>query len=465
MDKINTLTQFDLEVAKAYKTDKFYIKRLDGLLDVKQLWNQWLCYKQYGTTRKSSAQAQAQGGRQEEPMCMRFFKGKDVPNRDVVLMQYKYKESDLYWMPYSCEGIPVYSDHALALGEGMFTAPPICPPKPWPEADKIRRHLLEQANMSEQERQEWRVFFDNVPIQASDISEQKRFKWGLPEMAARFQAARASPPPAPGARVGESTRPDKPDERIIHPGFTSADHRRAEKQRAANYSREQHALHQRQRSEHMSQQLEPEPPANGNTSESDPESSVSSDESEDLPRACRRRQNQVSDAGPSATSLPRSRATSSTTSTAPPRRSKKAKTSSSTCIAMGDSGVIDIGDVVMFSPDEDSREADRANNYKLGICLGKVVDIDPSKRSVQLWWFHGNGWSKKSRWVEWRDPTTKAPYKDWVDVELLLVDSFGTLAKVQFEKKSNTGFGVLTLTQHSIKVIKDVLETNEDLDE
>ena len=148
-------------------------------------------------------------------MCMRFFHGKDGPNKDVVLMQYKYKESDLYWMPYNYEGIPVFSDTALALGEGMFAAPPLCPPKPWPEAEKIRKYLLEQAGLNEQEKQEGRLFFDSVPTKSSDIPDQKKFNWRLPELAAKFQAARASPPAAPGERVGVSTRPEKPDERII----------------------------------------------------------------------------------------------------------------------------------------------------------------------------------------------------------------------------------------------------------
>ena len=143
--------------------------------------------------------------------------------------------------------------------------------------------------------------------------------------------------------------------------------------------------------------------------------------------------------------------------------SKKLKTSSS-CLPLADSGVVELGDIVMFSPDEASREVDRTNNYKLGICLGKVIDIDPIKRLVHLWWYHGNGWTRKSRWVEWRAPVTKSAYKDWVDADLLLVDSFGTLGKVHFEKKSNAGFGVLTLTKSSINMINDVLKTNDDLE-
>ena len=118
----------------------------------------------------------------------------------------------------------------------------------------------------------------------------------------------------------------------------------------------------------------------------------------------------------------------------------------------------------MFSPDEESRAADKANGYKLGVCLGKVIEIDPIKRKVHLWWFHGNGWTRKSRWMEWRAPSTKTPYRDWVDADSLLVNSFGTVGKIEFEKKNSTGFGVLTLSKASIDVITDVLNTNEDAD-
>ena len=129
VERVNTLSQFDAEVSKAYKKDHFHIKRLDGLLDVKAKWNLLLGYSKYGTTRNTSAAAKAQGGRQEEPMCMHFFRSTQAGSSGVTIMQYKYKESDPFWMPYSCEGIPVFSDHAKSLGAALFDSPEIARPK------------------------------------------------------------------------------------------------------------------------------------------------------------------------------------------------------------------------------------------------------------------------------------------------------------------------------------------------
>ena len=61
VERVNTLSQFDAEVTKAYKTDRFLIKRLDGLLDVKAKWNMCLGYSKYGTTRTTSAAAKLRG--------------------------------------------------------------------------------------------------------------------------------------------------------------------------------------------------------------------------------------------------------------------------------------------------------------------------------------------------------------------------------------------------------------------
>jgi hypothetical protein len=163
VERVNTLSQFDAEVTKAYKRDRFLMKRLDGLLDVKAKWNKCLGYSKYGTTRTTSAAAKAQGGRQEEPMCMHFFRSKQPGSNGVTLMQYKYRESDLYWMPYSCEGIPVFSDHAKSLGAALFDSPEIARPKDWPDKDKIYRHLADHAKFSEAEKGEWKLFLRQHP--------------------------------------------------------------------------------------------------------------------------------------------------------------------------------------------------------------------------------------------------------------------------------------------------------------
>jgi hypothetical protein len=490
VERVNTLSQFDAEVTKAYKRDRFLMKRLDGLLDVKAKWNKCLGYSKYGTTRTTSAAAKAQGGRQEEPMCMHFFRSKQPGSNGVTLMQYKYRESDLYWMPYSCEGIPVLSDHAKSLGAALFDSPEVAQPKDWPDKDKIYRHLMDHSKLSEGEKGEWKSFFDNIPSAAADIPVAKRFKWLLPDLALKCKAARGGAA-AVSERVGESSRPAKPDERVVYSGFTEADLRKAEKQRADNFAREEHALQERQRSEqlasrgHQHRQLEEE---SADDSQSASDSDISSESSRsgtssevdnppspkqhgDLQGARGKRSMQAK-----AQTRPRASASvrhskaappkpklTTTTATTPKKRNAD-QTMSCPTLPMGDSGVIEIGDVLMFSPDDQSREKDRLNNYHLGVCLGKVLDINPRSRAVHVWWYHGTDWTRRARWIEWREPVSKKPYTDWVEADSFLVDSFGTIAKVKFEKGSNKGYGVFAICNQSLKTIKDVLATNNEDD-
>ena len=88
VDSVNTPSQFDAEVAKAFRSDNFFIKRLVGILNCKDTWNKWLGYSRFGSARSTSAEAQAQGGRQEEPMCMHFFMGKQPQSIGKALMRF-----------------------------------------------------------------------------------------------------------------------------------------------------------------------------------------------------------------------------------------------------------------------------------------------------------------------------------------------------------------------------------------
>ena len=62
---------------------------------------------------------------------------------------------------------------------------------------------------------------------------------------------------------------------------------------------------------------------------------------------------------------------------------------------------------LLVYPDDESREVDIANGYTLGLCMGRVLAIDSKIRKVNLWWFFGDAWTAKSKWVEWKDKTTK----------------------------------------------------------
>jgi hypothetical protein len=86
-------------------------------------------------------------------------------------------------------------------------------------------------------------------------------------------------------------------------------------------------------------------------------------------------------------------------------------------LAVGDMGVIRLGDIVAVSPDESSREADRKSQYYLGLNLGQVCELDIAKERVKLWWFFSKqrDWTAKSMtFIHWREKRTNTPYCDWV---------------------------------------------------
>ena len=436
MDHVNTFSQFDTEIAKAYKQDKFLIKRLEGLHDIRVSWDRWLGYRNYGTTKKSSSIAKAQGGRQEDVMCMHFFKNA----AGIVLMQYKYMESDKYWLPYNVEGIPVFAKTAPTSLQAKLQHPPVKGPVPWPERPQVEKYLLEAAKISDDERAEWKTFFDSIPTSTEDIPEAKRFTWRLCELATEFKTARRAPQQVSLA-PGLEPRPDHMFEKVIWDGFTPQQWAHDNAERARRHEAELHADNERQRSQLLQQHLSQA-------------ASCSSQQYDELDAAV---DEPVDD---STSSYSQTTSSSRHKRTTPNQRGSKGVNyaSSSNSVPVGDAGVVDLGDFVLFSPDEDSRRVDESNDYHLGINVGKVIKTYPKTGKVTLWWFWGTAWTVSAKWIEWRDKKTKKAYTDDVDVGSLLQTGDGMVAKLQFISKGHEKF---SLTKDSVAIVDDVLKTND----
>jgi hypothetical protein len=185
---VNTISQFDHAISNAFLSDKFEVIRKAGLFNCKVAWNKWLGYSRFGSSRHTSCEAQAQGGRQEEPMCMHFFMGQEPGNQGKVMMRYKFKEDDGYWAPYGHEGIPCFSNAAPISLDGLLAHPGIRVPKPWPEKSSIAAHLEASRRLSESEKAEWRWFFSRVPCDLEDLTEDQLFDWRLPALVQQFSA-------------------------------------------------------------------------------------------------------------------------------------------------------------------------------------------------------------------------------------------------------------------------------------
>jgi hypothetical protein len=416
VQQVNTLSQFDQVVASAYIADKFHIVRKVGLLNCKQFWKNWLGYSRFGSARNSSMEAEAQGGRQEEPMCMHFFRGKLPSSQGKVMMRYKFREDDKFWAPYGHEGIPSLSQAAPANMQDLLGHPGLRPPKAWPEKDAIYAHLMGSKKLRPQEKEEWNVFFSSIPTYPEDFTEDEIFEWKLPQLVEQFKSSRLPPPSDPEHEIGDTSRPEKPDERVLWDGFTTRDSRQQAKARANNYQRQQQALEAKQQSEAMARRHKRRrvSPRHSNEASQNPDS----EEEQGMPA--------------------------------------------------GDKGFISIGDVVLVSPDEESRAKDVRSGYKLGLNIGQVCSLSHREERVELWWYFSsnNAWTTKTSFVPWRDNKSHKPYKDWVDVDSLLQDSWGTLVKLDLVRVSgHEGYAKHVLSKGSVEVIEEVIRQEDDDDD
>ena len=412
------MSQFDREISKAYITDKLHIVRKVALFNCKQAWSNWLGYSRFGSARIASSEAEAQGGRQEEPMCMQFSLGVEAPNIGKAQMRYKFRETDPYWAPYDVSGIPCLSLVAPDNVQDLLRNPGIRQPKAWPEKDGIFNHLMGSKKLQADEKEEWRQFFLCVPECVEDFRENQLFEWKLPNLVQQFRDAKAAAQ-GPGQGIGDTDRPEKPDERILWAGFTAAEAKRQAKARAANYQREKQALEAKKQSEAITKR-----------------------------RVRTRNRNRRANDG-----------------TQEPEPDPDLDPADELHMAAGEMGVVRIGDVVLFSPDDASREKDLRSGYKLGLNIGQVCTLDHDDEAVELWWYFSNShaWTIKTKFFPWRESKSPhEPYKDWVQVSSLLQDSWGTLVKVNLTWVSGKeGYAKYVLTKESVAIVEEVLQDDD----
>ena len=65
---------------------------------------------------------------------------------------------------------------------------------------------------------------------------------------------------------------------------------------------------------------------------------------------------------------------------------------------------VEVGDVIMFSPDAVSSASDRKNGYKLGVNIGQVISIDGEDLTVWWMWSGDESW-EGARWIDHQQPT------------------------------------------------------------
>lgn len=101
-DGIRTMEEFLAQMKESFKQISFEIYTKVALFHFSKLFRGWLNYSYYGTPRKLSKAALAQGGRDPEPHHFHFFQDE----KGVIVMQYKYDEISELYLPRN-QPIPV----------------------------------------------------------------------------------------------------------------------------------------------------------------------------------------------------------------------------------------------------------------------------------------------------------------------------------------------------------------------
>ncbi len=356
---------------------------------------------------------------------MRFFIGKIAENEGKALMQYKFRETDSYWVPYTSDGIRCFSSCAPDTVAGLLKHPGIRAPKRWPESVALRSFLTECPEFSEAEHTEWEQFFGSVPTVVDEYKEEQLFPWTLPGLVETFKATYMGTTTS-GEDLGDLGRPEMPDERVLHPLFTATDAKKEARARATNYHRQQEALKAQKECEQQSQtQTQRTSRASRSRAPAESEDDTSPDETK-------------------------------------PDREHGLEPG----LPLKGSGVIRVGDIVVISPTDESRESDIRNGFKLGLNIGNVCDINFKTKQVELWWYYSSQeqWSSNMTFIPWRHKKTHAKYKDWLDAKVLIHDDIsGAPVKLDLVKfKGREGFAQYKLSKKSFETILEVVRADEE---
>jgi len=387
--KIATLSQFDYEVKDAYKS-RFTLKRLYGLLDVSSTMDKWIGYSNYGTPKHGSAFALAMGQRDWVAHCYHFT----LDTNGEVVVRYRSNELSDIWLPAKDNpAIKAFSSEAPdTIQQFLDFNPPIKDPCDWPERETIKKNIMRDSEMTDQERREWQNFFDNVPTLNTDFKHEQCCNWTLPQLFRAKQQWREQL--TNRMEPNNDQISDALHEIWVHPGNTASDLKRSRQLLIQARQQKQAALAEKVQAKKMRKRRSNAPPAR------------SMDDDED-------------DAGQNSDSEQQH------------HESSDVEAPDSTKIACKNS-VVSIGDFVLISPDKESREKDAKSGYTLGLNIGKVHAIDQADGLVEIWWYFAKSWD--GDWIPWRFPKTKDAYRGWMSLENLLEDENGCIIRLEMLK-------------------------------
>jgi len=305
-------------------------------------------------------------------------------------LRYRANELTDIWLP-TKDKPPIMAlspEAPTSIQEILDINPKIKEPKEWTEREVIKKNIMRDKDMTSEQRQEWLNFFEAIPKVSSDFNTEDCFTWTLPLMYAKKQKWLHEIQLIQDDV--EATSNVIPHEILVHPGHTQAELNKEKRQMIAE--------------------------------------KLAKDAAE--------------------TEKAEARRISERTSTKP-KQSEKEHDHETTSVC-GNS-VLSIGDFVVFSPDDDSRNIDRSSGYNLGLNIGRITSLN--ENLVEVWWYYSKTWD--GDWIPWKCPKKKTPYKEWVTNVSLLENDNGCVIRPEMIPCRRKR-GALKISKDSLNLLQDL---------
>eukprot|EP00300_Choanocystis_sp_HF-7_P005828 c14299_g1_i2.p1 GENE.c14299_g1_i2~~c14299_g1_i2.p1 ORF type:complete len:828 (+),score=117.56 c14299_g1_i2:197-2680(+) len=232
---IKTMTEFDDEFKKSYEGSNIKFQRKIACLDLKALFADCLGFENYGTTKKKSKAALAQGGRDPEYHSIKIY----ADENGIPHALGRYSELQNTWLPRNSPGVPVFNDHGQVILAKLLAG--TLQPSLAELRTAVEKNLQASPQLSDLQKQTWKDWFQRLPNSLEDprlLSEHK-FSWELREWIERvknFRSRRPAQLSAPGSSTDNAAHEDLLTEQWVWSGHTRSQLQQEQRQRARNFS-------------------------------------------------------------------------------------------------------------------------------------------------------------------------------------------------------------------------------------
>ncbi len=174
------MSEFDEEFKKSYEGSSMRYERKIACLDFKALFCDCLGFENYGTTKKQSKAALAQGGRDPEYHSIKIH----ADEHSVPHALGRYSELQNVWLPRNSPGVPVFNEKGQAILQKLLSGaqqPSLASLDTWESRDAVETNMQRSRHLSDLQKKSWRDWFAELPDSLDDprLKPEHCFKWDL----------------------------------------------------------------------------------------------------------------------------------------------------------------------------------------------------------------------------------------------------------------------------------------------